>query len=157
MIGAFIPWSDHVNSPGWIIEENGCHTWIGAVANGGYGVVQVKGRKQYVTRLRYEQEIGSIPSGLVLDHVICDRGKQGCCNPRHCKPVTIAENIMRGSSLPAQNARKTHCHRGHSLTGDNLSPHTLHTRGRRVCKRCQKLDDDARSEARKQKYWAAKV
>jgi hypothetical protein len=41
-------------------------------------------------------------------------------NPAHLEPVTNAENVLRGVSPTALNARKTHCIRGHALEGDNV-------------------------------------
>jgi hypothetical protein len=41
----------------------------------------------------YEQLVGPIPEGLVLDHLCRNRS---CCNPAHLEPVTTAENVRRG-------------------------------------------------------------
>jgi hypothetical protein len=78
----------------------------------------------------YRHYIGEIPRGMTLDHICRNRD---CCNPAHLEPVTVKENILRGDSLSARNARKTHCHRGHPLAGDNLS---LPPSGGRKCKAC---------------------
>jgi hypothetical protein len=50
-------------------------------------------------------------------------------NPHHVEPVTNAENIRRGG-----NAVKTHCKRGHPLSGNNL---LIHTHGGRNCRTCK--------------------
>lgn len=79
---------------GWIVAENGCHIWQGA-RTGGYGAVRVNGRMLRAHRARYEREVGPIPEGLVLDHFACDN--RLCCNPAHVRPVTVRENVLRGT------------------------------------------------------------
>lgn len=82
-------------------------------------------------RLAYTLLVGPIPEGLVIDH-LCRQTL--CCNPLHMEPVTQAENVRRGDSIWAQNARKTHCVHGHPLSGENL--HVDPKTGTRHCKTC---------------------
>jgi hypothetical protein len=107
-----------------------CWLWTGQLDISGYGVENVNGRLLKTHRIAYELLVGAIPEGLTLDHVK-DRGCQNrsCCNPGHLEPVTNKVNILRGVSLAANNARKTHCHKGHELEG-------LNNRGQRFCKVC---------------------
>ena len=63
-------------------------------------------------RYAYEQFVGPIPEGAVLDHLCRNRG---CVNPWHTEPVTQAVNIARGEGFGGVNARKTHCLKGHEL------------------------------------------
>lgn len=138
MIGAWIPWSDKSGVSRWtgyLIEENGCHTWTGGRNWKGYGVVKNAGRHCFVHRVRYEREIGPIPDGLVLDHYACSNGAGGCCNPRHCRPVTTRENNLRSDCVSGVNAGKTHCPRGHELVHPNLVP-SFWRRGERSCRTC---------------------
>lgn len=140
-VGQFVPFRPdrtHRNSAkvGWIVAENGCHIWQGAKAGQGYGAVWANGRLHKVHRLRYEREIGPIPKGMYLDHYICDAGPKGCCNPHHCRPATPRENSLRGDTLAATCAARTHCHKGHELSGDNLDPYALREHGKRKCKAC---------------------
>lgn len=57
-----------------------------------------------------------------------------CINPAHLEEVTFRENILRGFSLPAKNARKTHCQNGHELTDDNVYREGATGRKCRTCR-----------------------
>ncbi len=147
-IGVFVavPWAKRNDSPGWVIDGNGCHIWTGGRDGSGYGrcrpppggVVSVA-----VHRWRYEHEIGPIPEGLELDHFVCDNGAGGCCNPHHCRPVTKRENGLRSNNMGSRNAAKTHCLRGHPLSGGNLYQGRLR-RGHRTCRICANAESRER-------------
>lgn len=89
----------------------------------------VNGRRQPAHRVAYELFVGPIPEGLTLDHLCRVRH---CVNPLHLEPVTRGENTRRNDSAPSQNARKTHCIRGHALIPENLYPRKYG----RQCKLC---------------------
>lgn len=108
-----------------------CLLWTGARNGGGYGQVLNQG----VHRILYEMVHGPIPKPLTLDHLCRVRR---CVNPRHMEAVTLKENLLRGEGPPAQNARKTHCRRGHLLDDDNLDAYAL-SKGRRACKQCRTI------------------
>ena len=110
-------------------DPSGCWLWRGALNFGGYGTVYWHGRIVMVHRLMYETFVGPIPAGLVSDH-LCRN--YPCCNPRHIEPVTDQVNILRGIGLAAQNARKTHCPRGHEYDLLNTKFQS-HGKGCRVC------------------------
>lgn len=107
-----------------------CWLWTGQLDISGYGVDYCNGELRKAHRVAYELLVGPIPDGKILDHVK-DRGcrHRSCCNPGHLEPVTNRENILRGDSQAANNARKTQCKRGHELDG-------LNNRGQRFCKVC---------------------
>jgi HNH endonuclease len=111
--------------------ETSCHVWIGPRNTDGYGHIQDKRRTIPAHRLAYEWARGPILKGMHLDHLCRNRS---CVNPDHLEPVTCRENIMRGTAPPAQNAAKTHCKRGHPLSGENLY---LTRAGKRNCRTCQ--------------------
>jgi hypothetical protein len=113
--------------------EGDCWIWQGAKAGIGYARCRVGDKYFYVHRLMYELLIGPIPKGLTLDH-LCRR--RDCVNPFHCEPVTMRENVLRGNGPAAVNARKTHCVRGHSLSGSNL--YIFKPTGARSCKACDR-------------------
>lgn len=113
--------------------DEGCWFWIGARRSYGYGGFWNGHRQVQAHRWAYEDSIGPIPTGLTLDHLCKNRR---CVNPAHLEPVTNRENILRGDSPSAQNARKTHCIYGHELTVENvyLEPPD----GRRKCRICRR-------------------
>ena len=112
------------------VEKTGdCWGWRGHRDRRGYGVVDRGGVKRPAHRVAYELHVGAIPEGLTLDHLCRNRG---CVNPAHLEAVTSGENVLRGESPTAINARKTHCIRGHALIPENLYPRKYG----RQCKLC---------------------
>jgi hypothetical protein len=91
--------------------------------------------------------VGDIPTGLTIDHTChtkdCDEGvicsHRRCVNPDHLEPVTHQVNLLRGRGIPAINAAKTHCIRGHEYTPDNTAVY-LNERGTpyRACRQCER-------------------
>jgi hypothetical protein len=127
-------------------EEWECWPWVGRTTKAGYGQISLGKydgqRTLYVHRVAYELLVGTIPEGLVIDHLCCNRT---CCNPAHLEPVTHAENVRRGSSR--RFANQTHCKHGHEFAGDNLY---LTPWGERVCRECARRRNreyDARKKA----------
>lgn len=119
-------------------RSDDCWTWTGAKTrrNNGYGRFRFNGDLYVAHRVAYELLRGPIADGLVIDH-LCRNTL--CVNPDHMEIVTQTENIRRGEAPSAINGRKTHCIRGHELTGDNVWIHQ-HT-GYRLCKVCRKMRD----------------
>lgn len=106
-----------------------CWLWTGPYNKKGYGTTHVKvggvWKTKSVHRLSYELAVGQIPKGSTIDH-LC--GVRHCVNPAHLEAVSLQENIKRGSR-----ATKTHCKRGHLLSGDNLK---VRPGPRRLCLTC---------------------
>lgn len=113
----------------------GCWLWTGATKNhNGYGALTLRGTPRSVIlahRFAYELLVGPIPDGLQLDHLCRVRH---CVNPDHLEPVTQAENVRRGISPSAVQARKTHCKNGHEFTPENT--YVNRNRNERVCRLC---------------------
>jgi hypothetical protein len=111
-----------------------CWSWTGALDPYGYGRFNLRRKTVLAHRFSYERFVGAIPVGLELDHLCRNRR---CVNPSHLEPVTGHENVLRSESPSALNARKTHCFRGHALSGDNLSRWNNH----RICVACRRASD----------------
>jgi hypothetical protein len=105
-----------------------CWEWTGSDNGNGYGRPRVDGKNQLVHRYAYTVLVGPIPPGLQIDHLCRNRR---CCNPDHLEPVTNLENSLR-----SDRATRTHCARGHPLSGDNLILKKPGERGRRRCRAC---------------------
>jgi hypothetical protein len=113
-------------------RENGCWEWTASKRNG-YGQFGVReGHIPPAHRYAYEYLVGPIPEGMVIDH-LCRN--PACVNPAHLEPVTSVENVMRGVSPRAVNARKGFCDSGHSFDEANTY---VDPRGRRQCRACRR-------------------
>lgn len=114
------------------IPESGCWIWMGALTNNGYGRAKRNGKTVVAHRVVHEALAGNIDEGMTLDHLCRVR----CCvNPAHMEVVTPRVNVLRGETVTAKNAAKTHCKRGHPLEGDNLF---VRKDGRRRCRACER-------------------
>lgn len=110
-----------------------CWIWPGYVDRSGYGRVSYRNKQgreggTSAPRLAYAVVVGDVPQGAVMDHYVCDGGPTGCANPYHVRPVSPAENTLRGDGPAARNLAKTHCHKGHPLPSALL--------GTRDCREC---------------------
>lgn len=98
--------------------NTGCWLWIaGTTGRTDYARIRHNKSKALAHRVSYMVLRGPVPEGLKLDH-LCRTTL--CVNPLHLEAVTQQENVRRGISPPARAAAKTHCKRGHELSGDNL-------------------------------------
>jgi hypothetical protein len=110
------------------IEPNsGCWLWTGALTTGGYPKVQK--RPKYLLGHRAIRELFFPPHRLL--HHTCETPL--CVNPLHLLPVAHEEH-KKLHNFVNQNFGKTHCIRGHPLSGENLY---VTKRGARNCKLCK--------------------
>lgn len=122
-----------------------CWDWIGATVSGGYGCLMVRAqhRVSLAHRIAWEMFKGPIPAGLVVCHT-CDRPQ--CVNPEHLFLGTNHENILdsvrKGRHKHHVTPLKSHCLRGHPLSGDNLY---IRRNGARNCRACHRLFSTIRS------------
>lgn len=127
--------------------ESGCVLWTGCKDQDGYGKVSRSksplGRFHLAHRLSYALHVGRITDGYELDHKC---RVTSCINPEHLEPVLHAVNVQRGIyvSNNHRNTRKTHCIRGHSLSGENLLLEIWNGRTSRKCRACKNIRQNAR-------------
>ena len=131
-------------------KSESCWIWKGSILkSGGYGLIKTTYRMRPLVirahRFSYLLFNGPIPIGLVLDH-LCRNTR--CVRPDHLEAVSAIENVMRGQSPWAKEARQTHCKRGHPLMGDNLYSDSDGSRGCRACRKDQKSAWDAKHPRR---------
>ena len=112
-------------------KTDSCWNWTATKTKGDYGQFRVNNKMVRSHRFSYELFKGKIPDGFTLDH-LCRN--PSCVNPDHLEVVTMKENILRGTSFSAINARKTHCIHGHEFTPKN----TYFIRTGKGCRICQR-------------------
>jgi len=146
--GTRLPLNERLWS-GAIEDEGGCWPWQRARTERGYGVIQRDGRMSLVHRVAYELTRGDSPPGMTIDHLCRTRS---CIRPSHMEVVTRGENTMRGNTITAALAAKTHCLRGHPFDSMNTQFRPSGARHCRACRRTasreryrNKLSVDARA------------
>ena len=81
------------------VEDRGytspCWIYQGHIAADGYARTSRGGKTKYVHRIYYEKYKGTIPDGLVIDHLCRVRS---CLNPEHMRVTTYAQNSRQGYS-----------------------------------------------------------
>lgn len=88
------------------VTESGCHVWIGALNDNGYGRVKERARFRRAHIVAWELVNGPVPDGLVLDHLCRVR----CCiNPAHLEAVSPSENVRRSNRLRKGESRRGYC------------------------------------------------
>lgn len=123
------------------VEPSGaCWLWIGHRVQG-YGSIRALGQQKRAHRLAFELLVGSVPDGMSLDHLCRNRA---CVNPTHLEPVSNRENVLRGVGPSAENARRTHCKRGHQLTPENTRHYNQKNPRIRTCLMCKRMYDTGR-------------
>lgn len=118
---------------------DGCWEWPGKRDPNGYG----RAGKWWAHRVAYEVWVGPVPAGLELDH-LCRN--PACVRPDHLEPVTHRVNMLRGRTIGARNAAKTHCIHGHEFTLANT--YIRSDTGGRQCRQCGRDRDRVRARKR---------
>lgn len=125
--------------PEYAAHLGSCWIWNGSLSCEGYGIFILRGHIPIGAHVfSYKIAHGEVEPGKQIDHLCRVR----CCvNPSHLEAVTIRVNVLRGEGICAQNARKTHCKRGHPFDGTNLR---TTPNGERICRQCRKEDSQRR-------------
>jgi hypothetical protein len=131
--------------------SDGCWEWTGYRNAKGYGAAYFRGRKSMPAhRAIYVLAVGAVADGLVLDHLCRNRA---CVNPAHLEVVTNRVNVLRGDTLPAKFAARTHCAKGHPFTPEN----TARRKSRGDSRKCRTCENQWIRECRARKRAAARV
>lgn len=130
------------------VTEDGCWEWTGRTrGDDGYGQTMCDYQLWQVHRLVYTVFTGAIPAGMDMDHYLYP--DDGCIGPScalHTRPVARRENNLRSGCVSAINLAKTHCLRGHPLSGDNVY---IMKNGGRDCRACARVRRAARKQRRR--------
>lgn len=114
------------------IQENGCWIFTGSTRKG-YGQIRDGSRIVGAHRFAYQYFIDEISPEMDIDHTCRN---PICINPDHLFEATRRETVLRGEGLAAQNAKKTHCIRGHRFT--KVNTYFSNDGKKRKCKTCIK-------------------
>lgn len=123
------------------IPITGCLLWGGYWHPRGYGRVYAGGKPQFRSAhvVLWELLNGPKPEGMDICHA-CD--VRPCCNPVHLFLGTRKQNmedmVRKGRWKPNRTQTKSHCKRGHELSGSNLKPYPKNPNWR-VCRVCINL------------------
>lgn len=132
-----------------IEEENpdACWVWTAAKNSQGYGHCTMNRLPVLAHRAAFMDAGGTLTEEKPLVLHRCNF--TSCCNPNHLYAGDRFDNVrdsMRAGTYRHPYFGKTHCKRGHPLSGDNLSRACL-AKGERVCLACQRIFDRRRREA----------
>lgn len=124
----------------FVEKTTSCWLWNGPKNQNGYGKVSLwKPKRTTIAahKFLFQKINGELPKGMELDHLCRIRH---CVNPDHLEIVTHRENTLRGISMVAVNAKKTHCKYGHEFTKKNTK--ICKSRGtiERNCKTCHAIN-----------------
>lgn len=108
-----------------------CWIWTGGANDKGYGRFYFNNREEPAHRTSYRELIAPYDTDLLEPDHLCRI--RPCVNPGHIEIVTHRENTLRGETIVAAHAAKTHCIRGHEFTKENVYMNA----GGRTCKTCR--------------------
>jgi hypothetical protein len=112
--------------------NSGCWLWLGAIDGHEYPIFRVGGKRRLGHRVAYELYRGPIPPKYDVHHK-CKTPL--CVNPEHLEALARGAHTLLGNNIVGQNARKTHCEKGHPFDGDNVR---IVEGRRRACRTCDR-------------------
>lgn len=123
--------------------DTGCWNWTGCTGGRGYGQIKFRRRMVYVHRLMYAWAFAPLPNGKSKHIPTVDHACKNllCCNPIHLQLLSQRDNILKGDSISAAYARRTHCNRGHLLDGTKKVG--------RYCKTCSRESTKAYNQRKR--------
>lgn len=114
------------------ITEDGCWVNVGT-SREHYSYTTHDNKKVGRHRLAYEFYVGSIPNGLVINHLCRNKS---CYNPLHLEAVTQSQNT-RYELLDGGSLNRSECRSGHPFIGNRVFINTKKgTIG--ICDTCRK-------------------
>ena len=119
-----------------ICGEDECWEWQDSLKRDGYGTFYPEGSKIGFLAHRITLFLKTGEQDIIARHQ-CDN--RACCNPNHLDVVTAQMNTLRGHTLAAKEALKTHCPQGHPYSGANLyRKPRKNGRFARICLTCRR-------------------
>lgn len=110
-------------------KTSNCWIWTAYKNRHGYGQFAVDRKPVAAHRWIYEYYFGPLMDSYCLHR--CNN--TSCVNPLHLEAGTQSDNMMHcASSGRHMNSRKSHCNKGHLLTGVDV-------RGDRYCMTCNRF------------------
>ncbi|MFE5301833.1 HNH endonuclease signature motif containing protein [Streptomyces sp. NPDC056632] len=138
-----------------VTKTDTCWLWSGTLTKDGCGSFRF-GLTNAAHRASYLLFVGPIPEGLQVDHVChnwdetCAGGDtcrhRRCVNPAHLEAVTKRDNVLRGKTIAAIAAAKTHCPEGHPY--DEANTIFRNSDGARVCRACRRALEAKRKKGK---------
>lgn len=110
-----------------------CWLWRAATNAKGYGRCSHSGRMRLAHGVSFELSGSVVPEGYTIDHLCRVRH---CVNPDHLEAVPHRVNLLRGNTVTAACAAKTHCVNGHPFDVINTS---RANNGARRCRACARV------------------
>ena len=130
-------WDKVTTSKTNFYEGTPCLEWTACTDIDGYGRFQLNGKSERAHRLSYEDKYGTIPKGLVINHMCRNRACQN--RDEHLEVITRSENIQKGLAgfvAGLRNRLKTHCKQGHEFSKNNTR---ITPKGHCECKICKRI------------------
>lgn len=123
-------------------SPGGCWVWLGGAIGKGYGGYSINRRARTAHRLAFLDADGTLTSEKPNALHVCHNRK--CVNPAHIyagnQKTNMEDAVKAGRLNPGggRNAKKTHCPKGHPLSGENLYRYKFKNGLIRMCRRCRR-------------------